>query len=71
MQHERRHDKLKENICIEHTKSFDKLLKKLKKYPKELNNLNIIIGLLRLTENFEKDIHNPLLIMYGFEKLKH
>ena len=65
---ERMLDILKENISLKYTKSFDKTLKK---YPNEITNLNSIIELLRLIENFEKDIHNPLLKMYGFEKLKH
>lgn len=58
-------------IKLRYTKSYDKTLKKLKKYPNELNNLKTIIELIKLIDDLEKAIYNPLLKMYGFEKLKY
>lgn len=56
---------------IIYTKSYSSTLKKLKKYPKELENLEEILDIIRNSENFNALITNPLAKIYGIERLRH
>lgn len=58
-------------LNIIYTKSYDQTKKKLKKYVNESNNLNRIIDLIEVHSNFDMLIHNPLIKMYRFERLKY
>lgn len=58
-------------LNIIYTKSYDQTKKKLKKYVNESNNLNRIIDLIEVHSNFDMLIHNPLIKMYHFERLKY
>lgn len=56
---------------IIYTKSYDNTYKKIKKYPKEKENLEEILDLIRNSENLKALLSNPLATMYGIERLKH
>lgn len=56
---------------IIYTKSYDKTYKELKKYPKEKANLEEILELIRISENFNQLISNPFTKMYQLERLKY
>lgn len=58
-------------MIINYTKSYDNTIKKLKKYPKELDNLENIKSLIKESINFIELSNNPLATMYSFERLKH
>lgn len=56
---------------INYTKSYSNTLKKLKKYPKEMNNLDKILDIIRYSDDFNALLSNPLSKMYGMERLKY
>lgn len=56
---------------IIYTKSYDKCLKKLKKYNYEYNNLNKILKIIREAFDFDELIRIPILHKYHFERLKY
>lgn len=61
----------KQMLAIKYTKSFDKCLKKLKKYSNEYSTLDKILDFLHNIETEEDLLHNPVALMYGFERLKY
>lgn len=58
-------------VHVLYTKSYDRSLKKLSKYPKEKQVLLDILEFIRNSENIQSLKSNGLAKMYGFEQLKH
>lgn len=58
-------------LAIRYTKSFDKCLKKLKKYPNEYKNLYEILDFLHNIDTKDDLFHNPVAFMFEFERLKY
>lgn len=58
-------------IHVIYTKSYDRTLKKLKKHPKEMENLYKIIEYLKNSGDISSIKNNGLSLMYGFEQLKY
>ena len=56
---------------IIYTKSYERGLKKLKKYNNEYQNLEKIIKIVRNTPNFNELLKLPSAMMYRFERLKY
>lgn len=56
---------------IIYTKSYDKGLKKLKKYNEELKRLNKIINIIEYSSNFNELCNLPIVKLYNFERLKY
>lgn len=58
-------------VLIKYTKSYDRTLKKLKKYHHELAHLEKIISLIKNSNNVYELESNPLAKMYHLERLKY
>lgn len=58
-------------VHVLYTKSYDRSLKKLSKYPKGKQVLLDILEFIRNSENVKSLKNNGLAKMYGFEQLKH
>ncbi len=54
-----------------YTKSFDSSVKKLKNYKEELWLLEEILDTIKSFDSFDLMIHDPILHMYHFERLKY
>ena len=56
---------------IIYTKSYDNTLKKLKKYRKEIEQLQEVSDLIENSTDLCELENNPIASLYGFERLKH
>ena len=64
-------DIMGETVKIKYTKSYDNTFKRLKRFHKELMNLEKIISIIKNSSDIKEVLKNPLLKMYGLEQLKY